>query len=145
LTKGAREARIVRFFPGEETRILEQQDFTLGQLGRGFHGFVGVGRLDELDRLPDQLLQPDGDGLQRVFLGRLSFRASEVRKHDGSRAALEKEAKRWNCSANPRVVGDLAAVVEGDVEVRPYEGALPANFVVVKIANRSLLHGFLES
>jgi hypothetical protein len=140
LREAARQALVVRLFAAEEARVLEQDDVRV-RVVRRVDRLIGVRAFDEDDLLArQQLVEAARHGVERVFGLRLSLRPAEVRQQDHARAAIEQRANRRQRGANPRVVGNRAAV-EGDVEVHAHQRALSAHFVVAQVCDGFLIHG----
>ena len=102
----------------------EQEDFARPQrIRRGVRiGPDDVGH--EVDRHLDQLLEPLGDRLERVFGFPLPLRAPEVRYEDHARLPCQQIVQRGQRRADARVVRDPAVVVERHVVVHAHEDAL---------------------
>ena len=104
--------------------VLEHHDVPVGHV-------VEVAR--ELDGLAQQLLQAVGRGPQREL--RLAvLRAPEVRGEHEPRVLVAQLAQRRQRRPDAGVVGDVALLVERDVEVHADEHALAGDVEIVERA-----------
>jgi hypothetical protein len=122
------EGRIVRLLLLVEAEVLQQH-----HLGRRLvlhhlphavaHAVVGE---QDLVRLAQQLGEHPRRRLERQLRVH-ALRPTQVRGHDELAAHLQHAPERRQRLADPRVVGDVALLVERDVEVHPDEDALPVS------------------
>jgi hypothetical protein len=63
-----------------------------------------------------------------------------MRKDHRTRAALEQQLDCRKRRTDARVVGDVAIVVERNVEVDAQEGSLPPHLRVAEVADAFLFH-----
>jgi hypothetical protein len=115
-----REAGVVGLFGFVEPEIFEQEALPGSQ---GSSEFLRE-RTDAIrrqgDRPPEQLLEPEQHGLQRIARIPCSCGSSEVRRQDDGGAAPEAVLDRRNNRAKARVVRDLLAG-QRHVEIGPQE------------------------
>src|ERR1700686_1791475 len=135
-----RQPLVVFFLAAEEARILEEENLSRLEILAGLDRLVRIGRLDEDDFAASQLLEPIRHRLQRVFGIGFPFRPSQVRENYGTRAALEQQLDRRKRGTDARIVGDVAIIVEGNIEVNANESALAAHLRIAEIADAFLSH-----
>src|SRR5258708_1163144 len=124
LRECSRQALVVLLLATEEAGVLQKKDLPGLQSRAGLHRLVRVGRLHEDHRATTKLLETLGQRVRRILGVGFPLRPPQMRKNDRTRAALEQQLDRWKRRADARVVGDVAIVVERDVEVHAQEGAL---------------------
>src|SRR5688500_19023482 len=123
----ARQTLIVRLFAAKEAGVLEEDDLSFRERVGRLQRFVGIGRLGEPNAVPRELREMARDGLEGILELRFPLGATQVRQHDDSRAPLREILQRWKRGANPRVVGYVAVLVEGNVEIDPYQRTATAD------------------
>ncbi len=132
---GLRQLGVVLRLPRLEADVLEHQDLARVEPGG-----------EPLLRLPDdagrerhvpagQLGEPVGGGPQRERRVH-PLRASEVRREDQRAARVVQAPQGRQRRADARVVGDVARLVERDVEVHAHEDAPAGEIDVVKGPHR---------
>jgi hypothetical protein len=121
-----RQLRVVLGLPVEEAHVLDHHDL-------GVRHLIEVRRQLHVD--PEQLAQPAGGRLERE-LRVAALRPPEMgEQHELPRPLLAELAQRRQRSLDPGVVGDLARVVQWNVEVDADENPLALDVQVVKRAH----------
>ena len=106
---------------GVEAHVLEHQHLP-GFQGPGLGLRVGPGGVaGELHVPAEQLTQLVGGGLQAELVIAFALGAPQVAHHDHRPAAVEHVLDRRERHRHPPVVGDLARVVQRDVEVAAHQ------------------------
>src|SRR6185436_18358480 len=90
--------------------------------------------LGEHDLSAEQLGQTLGGGPERELLVR-PLRAAEMAGEEQPRVLLTQLLQRGQRRPDPGVIGDVAVLVQGNVEVDPDEDALAVDVEVVKRAH----------
>src|SRR5262249_21163261 len=131
-----RQRLVVRLLALVEPAVLQQNDFA----GVYFYASSPVG--NQLDRKTQKLAQPLRNRLEGVFLiKRPLLWPAQMRGHHHGGALVERHADAGDGGADARVVGDLARVVLGDVEVGADEDALAAELLLRHALELHLLRG----
>ena len=130
------ELRLVGGLPGVETQVLQQQNAAVGEALelrlRLRSDTVICQRYIPSQQLPEVLR----DRLQAVFFGALTSWTSQVGHENGPRAVFHEPLDCREALPDAAVIDDLS-ILQGDIEVGPYQDAFSA---YVKVCNKELPH-----
>src|SRR6267142_4486756 len=130
------KCRVVLFFLGVESEVLEQKCVAIPKAGNHFLHLRTNAVGSERDLFPQQFAEPRSDRFQAVLRFRLSLRPAEMRSENQAAAFFENITDRWKRSLDARVICDPSAF-DGDIEVHAHEHTLAAQ---IEIRNGKLAH-----
>jgi len=121
-----------------ETKVLQKDDLTRGELGAGSLDLRANAVVEELDGALKELLKVLSDGLKSKLGLDLTIRATKV-AHENDRAAALKNVVDGGKSGTHTVVTLDLAVLHGDVEVDTHENALALDVLILDVTEGHLV------
>ena len=126
-----RKAAGLALLLGVETQVFQQHHLARLERPGHFGGLLAHAVAGEGDLHAEVLLDGRDDLLERILRIGILLRASHVRHEDHRSALLEHLLDGGHGGADARIVGYLALLVEGHVEVHADDRALAVEIVVV--------------
>ncbi len=111
------EGGVVLLLAGLEAEVLEQEHLPLAEVAGRPLRLVPDDVVDEADVTAEMPGEDGDDRRERVPVVPPALGAAEVGTGDDLGAVLDEPPERGHRGAHPQVVGDVAVVVQGDVEV----------------------------
>ena len=132
--------RIVRFFAGVKTQVLEQRDVARTKTGHNLFRIRANAVVTEDNRMIDEIVKFHAHRPERIFRRRFSLRTAKVRHQNCFRALFSQIFDRRQTFTNARVIGDdhfAIAFFQRHIEIDPHQHAFIAH---VEIANGQFGH-----